>query len=61
MNIKITKNIYGNFRGFVTGQPSAHLGCNEWDACKWARDLLEANPDATYNPKSYFTLEEVLK
>lgn len=57
--IKISQNIYGNYRGFVTGQGWNLIGSNDFDAVAWVADKMVANPEATYAGDTWITLDKV--
>ena len=59
ITVKVTSNIYGNFRGFLTGADSVQIGASEWDAKEWASEALRANPGATLSDKSCFTMADI--
>lgn len=59
LTVKVTTNIYGNFRVMMTGLPTAQVGDFKFDAIAKVSDLLEANPTATLSPLSVVTMAEV--
>jgi len=58
-NVRVTKNIYGNFRGYLTGQLTVELGASEFDAKFWMAKVLHKHEDAKVLPSSYFSLNEI--
>lgn len=60
ISIKITHNIYGNFRGQITGSKSYLIGDNSFDAKQWLLSMLDKFPNATVSKLSYFSKNECL-
>lgn len=52
--LRVTTNIYGNYRGYLNSKIGEHLGCNSYDALCWFRDKLESNPDIKIAKSSHF-------
>jgi hypothetical protein len=59
--IKVTVNIYGNYRGLVTGKGWTQLGGNDYDAIAWASEQLEQYPSEKLSLASDVTMEQVRK
>jgi hypothetical protein len=57
--IKVTLNIYGNYRGKISGSLTHCLGCNKYDAVEWLSDNLEHNKSLTIHPDSDLTQKDV--
>jgi hypothetical protein len=60
ISIKVTNNIFGNYRGYVTGKQSYLIGNNSFDAKQWMLSMLNNFPNATVSKTSYFSKEECL-
>ena len=37
---KVTKSVYGNYRGVIGGKIAKDIGCNEFDAKEWLSNAL---------------------
>lgn len=60
ISIKVTKNIYGNYRGYITGKQSYLIGDNAFDAKQWILSMLNDFPNAIVSSTSHFSKEECL-